>query len=68
MLCPSQSAPTNRLHLNTPGKDEFVDLLHRRGYWRGPNDFEAYEEGPLTVEEAGYEVVGKADRPVRLGK
>jgi hypothetical protein len=40
-----------------PGKDEFVDMLHHSGYWI--TGCEAYVDGPLSIEEAGYEVVGK---------
>ena len=38
---------------------ELVPLIHAYGYWIGPNDLAAYADGPLTVAEAGYEVVGR---------
>lgn len=54
-----------RFHnFNGPGEHEEVDMLHHSGYWIAGS--EAYVEGPLTVEEAGYEVVGKVDGAGRL--
>ena len=44
-----------------PGKDEFADLIHYGRRW--VTGCEAYADGPLKVEEAGYEVVAKVDRP-----
>ena len=44
-----------------PGKDAFEDLLHYRRRWI--TGCEAYVDGPLTVGEAGYEVVAKVERP-----
>ena len=43
-----------------PGKDAFEDLLHCQRRWI--TGCEAYVEGPLKVEEAGYEVVAKVER------
>ena len=37
---------------------ELLPLIYAYGYWIGPNDLAAYADGPLTVAEAGYEVVG----------
>ena len=44
-----------------PGKGAFEDLLHYRRRWI--TGCVTYVEGPLTVEEAGYEVVAEVDRP-----
>lgn len=38
-----------------PGKHEYLEMLYHSGYW--VTGCEAYEEGPLTVKEAQYEIV-----------
>jgi len=41
--------------------DEEMEMLHFDGYWVSPGD-RGYVEGPLTVAEAGYQVVAKSAR------
>jgi len=48
------------------GKSAYVPMLYHSGYWISPDGGDAaYVDGPLTVREAGYRVVGKVVLPAR---
>jgi hypothetical protein len=48
------------------GRSACVPMLYHSGYWISPDGGDAaYVDGPLTVREAGYRVVGKVASSAR---